>query len=118
LGPTELAMPYRASHRFARISSKKVQPVVTLIRGETVEDALNILKYTRLRAASLVSKVVASALANADHQGEPHLDRLYVSEARANPGPMIKRIRPRARGMAFHIRRRMAHIHIELDVEE
>ena len=110
-------MPYKASHRFARISAKKVKPVVELIRGEAVEDALNTLKYTRLRAASLVRAVLESALANADHQGEPHLDRLYVTEARADGGPMQKRIRPRARGMAFHIRRRMSHIHVVLDVE-
>lgn len=110
-------MPYKASHRFARISPKKVQPVMTLIRGELVDDALNILKYTRLRAASLVRKVVASALASADHQGEPHLDRLYVGEARVDAGPMFKRIKPRARGMAFFVRRRMSHIHVVLDVD-
>ena len=110
-------MPYKACHRFARISPKKVHPVVTLIRGESVEDALNILKYSRQRAASLVRTVVQSALANADYQGEPHLDRLYVSEARADAGPTTKRMKPRARGMAFFIRRRMSHIHIALDVD-
>ena len=91
---------------------------MNLIRGLPVDEALEVLQFTRLRAASIVAKVVRGALANADNQGEAHLDDLIVAEARVNMGPRIKRIRPRARGMAFQIQKRMSHVHVTLDVDD
>lgn len=66
----------------------------------------------------MLEKVLQSAVANAEDKGARNVDRLKVVEARVDGGPMFKRIRPRARGMAFTIRRRMAHIHVAVDAPE
>lgn len=108
-------MPYQASHKYARISPRKVRPIADLIRGEDVEVAIESLRFLPNRGAEMVRKVVQSALANADYSGAADLERLRVVEARVDEGPRIKRWQPRARGMAFTIRRRMSHIHIVLD---
>jgi large subunit ribosomal protein L22 len=108
----------RASHRFARISATKVRPFTDLIRGMTVENGLNALKYQPNRGARFLEKVLRSAAANAEDRGARNVDQLTISDARADGGPMFKRIRPQARGMAFTIRRRFAHIHIGIDVPE
>ncbi len=108
----------RASHRFARISATKVRPFADLIRGMTVENGLNALKYQPNRGARFIEKVLRSAAANAEDRGARNVDQLTISDARADGGPMFKRIRPQARGMAFTIRRRFAHIHIGIDVPE
>ena len=113
-------MAFRASHRFARISPRKVRPLADLIRGRFADDALEILRYQPHRGARLLEKVLRSALGNAQDpdQSPGHtvrVDRLLVLDARVDQGPMFKRIRPRARGMAFMIRKRMSHIHVTLE---
>lgn len=108
-------MSYRASHRYARISARKVRPIADLIRGKHVDDALAILRYQPQRGARLIEKVLQSALGNAEEQRCPHMKDLVVVDCRIDGGPMFKRIRPRARGMAFGILRRMAHIHVSVD---
>jgi len=108
---------FRASHRFARISPRKVRPIARLVRGLTVREALETLRLIPNRGARLLERVIASARANADDQGHRRPDRLVVSRVRVDDGPRMKRIQPRARGMAFLIRRRMAHITVELDEE-
>ena len=117
-------MDFHASHRFARISARKVRPLADLIRGRFADEALGILRYQPQRGARLLEKVLRSALGNAQdpdqHPGKTvRTDRLVVIDARVDQGPMFKRMQPRARGMAFLILRRMSHIHVTLqDIDE
>jgi large subunit ribosomal protein L22 len=84
----------------------------------SVEDALNALKYQPNRGARFLEKVLKSAAANAEDRGARGVERMTVADARADGGPMFKRIRPQSRGMAYTIRRRFAHIHVGIDVPE
>ncbi|MEX0701553.1 MAG: 50S ribosomal protein L22 [Planctomycetales bacterium] len=108
----------RATHKHARISSRKVRPFADLIRGKSVAEGLNTLRYLPNRGARILEKVLKSALANAEDRGARNVDRLKIVEARADGGPMFKRMQPRARGMAYVIRRRMAHVHVGIEVPE
>jgi len=108
-------MPYSAVHRFARISARKVRPLADLIRGKYADDALDILRYQPHRGARLLEKVLKSALGNAEESRAPNVRDLVVVDARVDGGPMFKRVQPRARGMAFTIKKRMSHIHVALD---
>jgi large subunit ribosomal protein L22 len=92
-----------------------------LIRGKFADEALEILRYQPHRGARLLEKVLKSALGNAQDPDNPQnrgrlvaVDRLVVTEAHADGGPMFKRIRPRARGMAMVILKRFSHIHVKL----
>jgi len=108
----------RASHRFARISATKVRPFADLIRGKRAVEGLNALRYLPNRGARMLEKVLRSAMSNAASQNVRNVDNLKIVDARVDGGPMFKRIRPRARGMAFLIRRRTSHIHVAIDVPE
>jgi large subunit ribosomal protein L22 len=114
-------MVYRATHKYARISARKVRPLADLVRGKFADEALNLLKYQPQRGARMLEKVLRSAVGNAqdpdqNRGGRAQVpERLVVTDARVDGGPMFKRIRPRARGMAFGILRRTAHITIELE---
>ncbi len=108
----------KASHRFARISATKVRPFAELIRGMTATEALNALRFKPNRGARFLEKVLKSAVANAEDKGARNVDSLKIVESRVDGGPMIKRIQPRARGMAFLIRKRMSHIHVAVDAPE
>ena len=111
---------FQASHRYARISARKVRPLADLVRGKNVVDALSILEYQPQRGAYLLKKVIESALGNAmdpEQSSESQMVRpedLVISEVRIDGGPMFKRMRPRARGMAFVINKRTAHIRVIL----
>jgi large subunit ribosomal protein L22 len=105
---------YQATHRFARISVRKVRPLLDLIRGHYADDALDILKYMPHRGARMVEQVLKSAMANAEDKGVRNVGELVVTDARGDGGPMFKRLMPRARGMAYMIRRRTAHIAVGL----
>jgi large subunit ribosomal protein L22 len=105
---------YRASHRFARISVRKLRPILDLIRGKYADDAVDILKYLPHRGARMIEKVLKSAMANAEDRGIRNVGDMIVYDARGDGGPMFKRLMPRARGMAYMIRRRSAHILIAL----
>jgi large subunit ribosomal protein L22 len=111
---TTTTIPYRASHRFARISVRKLRPILDLIRGKYADDAVNILKFLPHRGARMIEQVLKSAMANAEDQGTRNVGDLIVVDARGDGGPMVKRLMPRARGMAYMIRRRSAHISIGL----
>ena len=108
-------MAFTAIHKFARISPQKVRPLADLVRGKYADEALDILKFQSQRGARMLEKVIRSALGNAEHQQTVGVDDLIVVDARVDEGPMFKRIRPRARGMAFSIKRRMSHIKVSLD---
>jgi len=108
----------RASHHFARISATKVRPFADMIRGKTAEQGLNALAYEPNRGARFIERVLKSAIANAEDRGVRKPDRLRITEARVDGGPMFKRVHARARGMANLIRRRTAHIHVAVDAPE
>lgn len=105
---------YTASHRFAKISSRKIRPLLDLIRNKYADDALDILRYMPHRGARMIEQVLKSAMANAEDKGLRNVGDLVVTDARGDGGPMFKRLMPRARGMAYMIRRRCAHITIGL----
>jgi large subunit ribosomal protein L22 len=91
-----------------------------LIRGRFADEALDILRYQPQRGARLLEKVINSALGSAQDPDQTRgktvdIDNLVVAEARVDNGPMFKRLRPRARGMAYLIKKRMAHIHVTLE---
>jgi large subunit ribosomal protein L22 len=108
-------MGYQASHRYARISARKVRPLADMIRGELADKALDILRFQPQRGARMLEKVIKSALANAEDRRARNIPKLRVIDARVDGGPMFKRIRPRARGMAHVIKKRTSHIRIELE---
>lgn len=108
-------MPYSATHKYARISPRKVRHLADLIRGKFADEALDILRFQPHRGARMLEKVIKSALGNAEHQQAPGVDDLVVIDARIDGGPMFKRYQPRARGMAYEIKKRMSHIKVSLD---
>jgi large subunit ribosomal protein L22 len=108
-------MAYTATHRFAQISARKVRPLANLIRGKHADEALDILKYMPHRGARMLEKVLKSALGNAEDRRSTNISDLVVVDARVDGGPIVKRIQPHARGMAFMIKKRMAHIRVSLD---
>jgi large subunit ribosomal protein L22 len=107
-------MPFKATHKFARITPRKARLILDLIRGRDVEDALALLKFSKKRAAVLVDKVVRSAVANAGEQ-EADTGALFVKEAWADPGPTIKRFQPKDRGKAYSIMKRTSHLVVTLE---
>jgi large subunit ribosomal protein L22 len=108
-------MAYQAVHRFARISPRKVRPLADMIRGKFADEALHLLRYQPHRGARMLEKVLRSALANAEDRRAPDLNHLMVVEARVDQGPMFKRMRPRARGMATIIKKRLSHLYVALE---
>jgi len=108
-------MAYEAVHRFARISPRKVRPIADMIRGKFADDALNVLRYQPQRGARMLEKLLKSALANAEDRRAPNLSHLMVADVRVDGGPMFRRMRPKARGMASIIKKRMSHIQITLE---
>jgi len=108
----------RAKHKFARISATKVRPFSKMIRGMTAAHGLDHLRYVPNRGARFLEKVLQSAMANAEERGARNVDSLKIVVACVDGGPMVKRIRPRARGMAFVIRKRMSHIRVVIEAPE
>ena len=107
-------MRYEAKHRFADTSPRKMRPFAQLICGKNVDDAIEALKFYHNRGARMIEAVVKSAYGNADDQKCPNLESLVVTECKIDGAPMFKRIRPRARGTAFGIKRRLSHITVVL----
>jgi|SRR5581483_1586863 len=108
----EQTASFRSRARYMRVSAYKVREVLDLIRGLDAERAVETLRLSDRDAATLVGKVLASAIANAEHHHEHPVegDELYVSACYADEGPTLKRWRPRARGRATRIRKRTCHI--------
>ncbi|HMM37847.1 MAG TPA: 50S ribosomal protein L22 [Desulfovibrio sp.] len=105
-------MEAKAVAKFLRVSPRKTRLVAENIRGKAVEDALNILKFTPKKPARYLSKVLYSAIANAEQLPGVDVDSLVVDTVLVNEGPMWKRIMPRAMGRAYRIRKRTSHITI------
>lgn len=99
-----------AKHNFARISPQKARLVADLIRGKSVDQALEILTFSNKKAAVLVKKVLESAIANAEHNEGADIDDLNVAKIFVDEGPTMKRIMPRAKGRADRILKRSSHI--------
>lgn len=109
---------FQASHRFARTSVLKLRPILNLIRNKYADEALNILKFMPQRGARIIESVLRSAMANAEDKGVRNVGSLLLIDVRGEGGPMFKRLMPRARGMAYMIRRRSSHIRIGLAKQE
>ena len=105
----------RAVAKYVRVSPRKVQIVIDLIRGKQVDDALAILMYTPKSAAPVVEKLLNSAIANAENNLEMSRENLYVAEVYANQGPTLKRYWARSHGRADLIKKHTSHITIVLD---
>ena len=103
-----------ASLRWLRISPRKVRLVVDMIRGQDVEEALNLLNFSPKAASEPVGKLLRSAVANADNKGDYDLDKLFVKIAFVDEGPTWRRWQPRAMGRATRIRKRTSHVTLEL----
>lgn len=110
-------MSFKATHRYARISARKVRPLADLVRGKFADEALDLLRYQPQRGARMLEKVIRSAMGNAQENAERpvSIEDLVVVDCRVDGGPMFKRVRPRARGMAFMVLRRMSHIQVVLE---
>ena len=95
---------------YARIPIQKACFVLDAIRGKSVNEALGILTYNPRNASRVIKKLIESAVANAENNNGMSADSLYVAECFATPGPIMKRIQPRAQGRAYRIQKRMSHI--------
>ena len=105
-----------AKAQYMRITPNKVRMVLGLIRGKNVNDAFNILTFTKKRVASILHEILTSAVANAKNKEEDvDANTLFISRIYANEGPSSKRFLPRAMGRATEIIKRTSHITIELD---
>jgi large subunit ribosomal protein L22 len=99
-----------AKARFVHISASKARRVIDLVRGKSVTEALDILRWSPQGASETVAKVIASAAANAQNNDGLDPSTLVVATVYADEGPTAKRIRPRAQGRAYRIRKRTSHI--------
>lgn len=105
-------MEARAYLKYARISPRKVQIVLDLIRNKPADVAMAILKNTPKAATEQLEKLLKSAIANAENNFGMDKNNLYVSECFVCPGPTLKRVRPRAQGRAYRVLKRTSHITI------
>ena len=105
-------MEVNATAKYLRVSARKARLVIDLIRGKSVAQATAILMQTPKAASEPVLKLLKSAAANAENNHQMDPEKLYVSACYANPGPIIKRIMPRAQGRAYRINKRTSHVTI------
>ena len=112
-------MEAMAIHRYIRISPRKARQVADLVRGKTVQDALDILALVPKKASPMLRKTILSARANAQVMNDEGADlqdeNIVVKEIRIDEGPTLKRIRPRAQGRAFRINKRTSHIKVTVE---
>ncbi len=104
--------------KYLRIAPRKVQIVADLIRGKDVNTAMAILMQTPKAASEPLTKLLKSAVANAENNFNMDVEKLYVSEIFAGPGPILKRMRPRAQGRAFRINKRTTHVTLSVAEKE
>ncbi len=113
--------PYRASHNYAPVTARKAKLIATLVRGKSVNAALEQLRFVNRRASVLFAKVIESAVANARQGGLADLNGLFVKSVQANEGPLKQRrmrFRPGPQGRARPIRKRTSHLIVVLGVSE
>ncbi len=113
---------FTARHRFARITARKARYVANLIRGRSVNQALELLQFAPQRGATFYLKVVRSAVANASLDENVNINRLYIHECRADDGPLLNdrmRFRPGPQGRAMPFSKRLSHLTVKVrEVEE
>ena len=100
----------KAHLRYVRISPRKVQIVCDLIRGKDAGTAMAILMQTNKSSSEPLMKLLKSAVANAENNFSMDVEKLVVSQVFATPGPILKRMRPRAQGRAYRINKRTSHV--------
>ena len=111
-------MQATAIQRYVRITPRKCNQVLALIRGQAVDQAQNTLQFTPKNGARIVQKVLKSAVANALHEGKVRVEDLYVKEAVVGAGPTLKRWLPRAQGRATPILKRTSHVSVTVASRE
>ena len=111
-------MQAKAIQRYVRITPRKCNQVLDLIRGQAVEQAQTTLQFTPKMGARIVQKVLKSAVANALHEGKVRMEELFVKEAVVGAGPTLKRWLPRAQGRATPLLKRMSHISVTVATRE
>jgi large subunit ribosomal protein L22 len=107
-------MQTQAVLKFVRLSPMKGRLLADLVRGKKVDEALNILKFSNQRAAGILKKVLDSAIANAENNNGADVDELKVSEILVDEGPVMKRMRPRAKGRGDRIIKRTSHVTVRV----
>ena len=108
---------FTARHRFAHITARKARYVADLIRGRGVNEALELLQFTPNRGATFYGKVLRSAIANASQDEDVNINRLFVSECRADDGPLLQgrmRYRPGPQGRAMPFSKRLSHLTVKV----
>ena len=113
-----MTMQAKAIAKYVRISPLKVNFICKEIRGKQVDEALAILKFTPKKGARILEKVLNSAIANAEHNFGLNREDLFVSQAYANDAPVMKRWRPKAKGMAYPILKRSSHVGVVVEERE
>ncbi len=111
-------MPTSAKLKNSRISPQKMRLVADQVRGLPVEKALDVLTFSNKKAATVIKKVLESAIANAEHNDGADIDELNISEILVDAGPTMKRLRPRARGRADRIIKRTSHLKMTVSETE
>ena len=111
-------MESRATLRYARISPRKVQIVLDLIRNQDADKAMAILRFTPKAACEYLEKLLKSAMANAENNHQMDVSKLYVAECYVCPGPIMKRFMPRAQGRSYRILKRTSHVTVVLKEKE
>ena len=108
-------MEVTAKTRYVRVSPRKVRLVTELVKGKKVQEALNILAFTKKASAKTLTKLINSAVANAQQNNQVDVDTLTVKRISVDGGPTLKRYLPRAMGRATMVRKRTSHITVVLD---
>ena len=108
-------MAAKAVVRHVRMSPRKMRIVANMVRGKRVDDAMNLLRLMPKKAAFVIRKLLVSAVANAEHQGQQDVDVLLVKECAIDNGPILKRWMPRAMGRANRVQHRTSHVTIVVD---
>ena len=110
-------METQAKLRNVRLSPRKARLVVDMVRGKGIQDAMNILQFSPQKTAPILSKLLKSAVANAEQKGVSDVDALFIKTVMVDQGPVMKRFMPRAQGRASRIRKPTSHITVVLDVK-
>jgi large subunit ribosomal protein L22 len=110
-------METQAILRNVRLSPRKARLVVDMVRGKGIQEAMNILRFSPQKTAPILSKLLKSAVANAEQKGVSDVDTLFVKTVMVDQGPVLRRFMPRAQGRASRIRKPTSHITVVLDVK-
>jgi large subunit ribosomal protein L22 len=108
-------MEVRAVSKYLRVSAQKTRLVADMVRGKKVDEALILLRFTPKKSGRLITKVLRSAMANAENTKAGELEKLYIKTIKIDQGPRLKRFRPRAMGRATKIIKPSSHITVVLD---